>query len=467
MYKPQIDQYFAEHTDQMVNDICRLIHIQSDRQPTHAGQPFGAGPAAALAAALDIAAGMGFTTRNYENFVGAIDLNDQPTELDILAHLDVVPGGDGWTVTTPFEPLVLDGRIYGRGTSDDKGPAIAALYAMRAIKDLQIPLRKNVRLILGTDEECGGKDIGYYYQREPEAPLTFTPDAEFPVINIEKGGLRGDFSASWPKEESSPRIISIKGGIKFNVVPAHAEAAIAGLTAGSIAAAIEAASQKTGVIFTAREENNQLLISAKGTSAHAATPHDGNNAITALLELLANLPLHANPSFECVKALNRLFPRGDWAGQALGVAMRDELSGELTLSFNMIELNETGLKGIFDCRAPLCATDENLLHVAAANLLAAGIVLSNKELNPPHHVSAESDFVKTLLSCYEQYSGKPGKCLAIGGGTYVHNLKNGVAFGCADLDVDNHLHGADEFADINQLVMSAKIFTQAIIELCG
>ena len=88
-------------------------------------------------------------------------------------------------------------------------------------------------------------------------------------------------------------------------------------------------------------------------------------------------------------------------------------------------------------------------------------------MNPPHHVSADSPFVRTLLSCYEQYSGKHGRCLAIGGGTYVHNLKNGVAFGCADLDVDNHLHGADEFADINQLVMSAKIFTQAIIELCG
>ena len=290
---------------------------------------------------------MGFKTRNYENFVGAIDLNDQPTELDILAHLDVVPGGDNWTITTPFEPRVLDGRIYGRGTSDDKGPAIAALYALRAIKDLQIPLRKNVRLILGTDEECGGLDLGYYYQREPEAPLSFTPDAEFPVINIEKGGLRGEFSATWTKEESSPRIVSIKGGIKFNVVPAHAEAIIAGLTSDAITSAIEAASQKTGVIFTAREEHDQLLISAKGTSAHAATPADGNNAITALLELLDSLPLAATPSFDSVKALNRLFPHGDWAGKALGVAMSDELSGELTLSFNIIDLNETGLKGLF------------------------------------------------------------------------------------------------------------------------
>src|SRR5699024_10557105 len=111
----------------------------------------------------------------------------EESQLDILAHLDVVPAGEGWTVTEPFEPVEKDGRLYGRGTADDKGPAVAALYALRAVKELGIPLKKRVRLILGTDEECGSSDIQHYYAVEKEAPMTFSPDGAFPVVNIEKG----------------------------------------------------------------------------------------------------------------------------------------------------------------------------------------------------------------------------------------------------------------------------------------
>lgn len=100
--------------------------------------------------------------------------------MDVLAHLDIVPAGDGWTVTEPFVPVVKDGKIYGRGTADDKGPAIAALYAMRAVKELGIPVKKNVRLILGTDEECGSSDIRHYYSVEEEAPMTFSSGRQLP-----------------------------------------------------------------------------------------------------------------------------------------------------------------------------------------------------------------------------------------------------------------------------------------------
>ncbi len=467
MDRALIDQYFTDHAAEMIEDICQMIRIPSDRGAAQPGFPYGPGPAIALTAALELAAAMGFATCNHDNIVGTIDLNDLPPHLDILAHLDVVPGGDGWTMTEPFLPVVTDGRIYGRGAIDDKGPAIAALYALRAVKDLAIPLRKNVRLIFGTDEECGGTDLEYYYRHEKEAPMSFSPDAEFPVINIEKGMLRGELSAEWPAETKLPRLVTFGGGIKINVVPDKAEAVIEGLTIAQVQNAITAASQKTGAQFACREQAAQLIINCVGKSAHAATPQTGNNAITAMLELLAQLPLAEGAGFRRIQALNRLFPHSDWSGRALGVAMQDDISGELTLCLNVLEYIETSLAFMFDCRSPLCATRENLRDVIAVKLKTAGIEMADKGLIPPHHVPAELPFIQTLLRCYEAYSGKPGKCLAIGGGTYVHNLKNGVAFGCADLETDNHLHGPDEFVEIEQLLMSAKIFTQAIIELCG
>jgi len=467
MDRQGIEDFFVQHENDMLADISRLVRIASDRQPAGPGEPFGAGPAAALAEALEIARDYGFSIKNYDNYVGTIDLGDGPACLDILAHLDVVPAGSGWQVTEPFEPRIVDGRIYGRGTADDKGPAVAALYAMRAVAESGIQLKGRVRLILGTDEECGSSDIDHYYQYEAEAPMTFSPDAEFPVINIEKGRLQGELTASWPVDTDKPHIVSIKGGVKFNVVPDAAEAVLAGFTAGEISKLAESASVRTGLQFSVEVQGDQILIKARGKGAHAATPEMGNNAITGLLNLLASLPLTEQEGFRVIQALSSLLPHGDWHGRALGVAMADDLSGPLTLSFNIIEVDEAGLKGAFDCRAPLCAHDGNVRAVAAARFKEHHIVLADHPMVQPHHVPEDLPFIQTLLRRYEEFSGKKGQCLAIGGGTYVHSLQRGVAFGCADKAVDNHLHGADEFADISQLVMSAKIFTRVIIDLCS
>ena len=188
MYRKQIEEYIDSHCQDMVEDIFTLCRINSEKAEAEEGKPYGAGAAEVLAAALEMMEGYGFSVRNYDNYAGTADLNNKEKQLDILAHLDVVPAGEGWQVTAPYEPVLKDGCLYGRGTADDKGPAVAALYAMRAVKDLGIPLKKNVRLILGTDEECGSSDIRHYYSMEKEAPMTFSPDAEFPVINVEKGG---------------------------------------------------------------------------------------------------------------------------------------------------------------------------------------------------------------------------------------------------------------------------------------
>ena len=467
MYREKIDRYIDAHQNEMLEDIAALCRIESTKDSYRAGKPYGLRCAEVLGEALHLGESYGFSINNYDNYVGTIDLNDKEKQLDILAHLDVVPAGDGWTVTKPFEPLIKGGKIYGRGTADDKGPAVAALYAMRAVRELNIPLKKNVRLILGTDEECGSSDIEHYYSVEKEAPMTFSPDASFPVINIEKGHFHGQFSASFEKSEALPRMLSFESGVKANVVPAKAWALFEGLEGDAVEALIGQAEKDLGIHFTVSAEEGRLKIEAEGENGHASTPWKGKNALTGLLALTERLPLADSPQLEKVKALNRLIPHGDWLGKNLGIAQKDELSGELTLAFSILRITEEELSGEFDSRCPICANEENTLKPAKAAMEKEGFVFSTESMSAPHHVSEDSEFVRTLLEAYEVYTGRKGGCVAIGGGTYVHDLKNGVAFGASMPETENHMHGPDEFAVISELLTSAKIFAQVIVKLCG
>ena len=466
MLKEQLAQYFAAHRDEMVADICRLVSVPSVKGPAEPGKPFGPGPAAALQTALDMARGMGFAAEDREGYVATVDYGPAPRQLDILAHLDVVPVGDDWTVTTPFAPVEKDGLLYGRGTADDKGPAVAALYAIRAIRDLGVPLRYGVRLILGTDEESGSADIAHYYAAEQEAPMTFSPDADFPVIHIEKGRAHGVFTAAWEPGEALPRVLEVHAGTRANVVPGTAEAVVKGLTAAEILAAAKAVTEETGVRFTAEEADAAVRIAAEGVSCHGSLPMDGVNALTGLLALLRRLPLAPEGGTQRLRALAELFPHGDWRGAAAGVARHDELSGDTTLACTVLHLEDGTLRGEFDGRTALGADQANTCDVLIAAMAERDMALECRH-RPAHHVSADAPLVQELLRCYELYTGRKGEPLAIGGGTYVHNLKNGVAFGCAMPGVDNRMHGADEFAVVDDLVLSAQMFAQAIADLCG
>lgn len=467
MYKGKIDAFIDARRQEMVDDICELCRINSEKMPYEEGMPYGPGAAEALDAALDMAAGYGFEVTDYDGYVGCVDLNEGPRQLDILAHLDIVPAGEGWQVTKPFEPIEKDGRLYGRGTADDKGPAVAALYAMRAVKELGIPLTKNVRLILGTDEECGSSDIKHYYKTEAEAPMTFSPDAEFPVTNVEKGRLPGHFTAVWKASEALPKIVSINAGTKLNVVPGKAAAVVAGLEAEAVEKLAKEVTDTTGIDFQLTFDGTDLVITAVGAGAHAMSPEDGNNAITGLLSLLGQLPLAPCGQVDALHGLLKLMPHGDVNGTALGVDMQDELSGRLTLAFSMLQVDENGLDGQFDSRLPVCATEESVLHVIREAMAKEKISLQNETMTPPHYVDENSVFIKTLLKAYEDYTGQEGKCQATGGGTYVHDLQNGVAFGASMPGTDNRMHGADEFAVIDELIISAKIFAQVIVDLCS
>lgn len=466
MHQQAIHDYFADKEALLIASVSRLVRIDSTLGPALPGKPFGEGPAAALEELLALAREWGLTGQNLDGYVGTVDLNQQETALHILGHLDVVDPGEGWTVTSAFQPKVVDGLLYGRGADDDKGPVVAALLAMKAVKDLGIPLKHNVRLIAGTDEETGFRDVKWYYSTHPYAPYTISPDADFPIINIEKGHYQPTFQATWPQETALPRVSQFIGGPRLNMVPPKAQATVLGLPLETVEAAVQALGLEAEISFACHQQGEGIHILCSGQNSHGSTPEEGHNAQTALVSLLAELPLADCPSTRAIHALHAFFPHGDHIGQALGIAQADDLSGHLTLAFTMLTLDDAGCQGRFDSRTPLCGTDETIRQVTRAAMAQAGFTVQG-EIDPPHHVPADSPFLQVLAKCYEMYSGRKSQCLAIGGGTYVHDIPGGVAFGASMPGFVSNLHGPDERVNLADLLTAAKIYAQVILELCA
>lgn len=465
--KEQIISWMEAHREELLEDLKTLCRIRSVEGEPGENAPYGEGPAKALAAAMEMCAGYGFLVTNYDWHAATADLGEPDgRKLDILAHLDVVSEGDGWD-TDPYEPVVKDdGYIYGRGVADDKGGAVAALYAMRCVKELGLPLSAGCRLILGTDEESGSRDIDHYYKQEKPAPNTFTPDSEFPVCNAEKGFYRIRFRKSWAPETALPRVTALSGGFSTNAVPTEAWAEIAGMKPEHLLAGCMPLCAELGATCQVEETEAGAKVTVTGRGCHAAMPELGINGNTVLFYALSQLPLADCESTSAVKTIARLLPHGDWNGKALGIAQADEVTGELTCSFTMIDFTETGLEGLCDCRVPLCANAENCKDVAEKAFAACGFEAAGMMI-PPHYTPAEGGFIQTLLRAYETYTGEPGECYHMGGGTYVHDVPGGVAFGIGMPGVDVRMHGANERFPVADLLTAAEIFAQVIADLCA
>lgn len=465
----KIEAYWSDpaRERELVAAISRLVAVKSVKGDAAPGQPYGPGPAAALDEGLALCRELGFAVTDYDHHVGLADLNGKETRLHILGHLDVVGEGTGWD-TPPYTCVERDGMLYGRGVSDDKGPVVCGLLAMKAVRDLELPLSANVRFLLGTDEESGSADIAYYYAREPFAPMAFTPDADFPVINIEKGHYHPTFGTSWDRDDALPRVAALTGGFRRNVVPPEAEAMLLGLFANDVQPLCDQVAQRTGAAFIVSPSAHGCHLHCAGRNAHAAAPDSGINAIAALLEVLGQLPLADCGSTKAIRSMHALFPFGDNRGQALGIAQSDAQSGRLTLNLALMTLTETGFTAQFDARVPICANEDNCKTICEASFAGHGIcVLADPDMTPTHCVSGDTPLVKTLLACYAAYTGEEDpQPIAIGGGTYVHDIPGGVAFGCDFPGADSKMHSANEQASIPNLICACKIFTQAIAELC-
>lgn len=464
--KERIRAWVQAHTEEYIADLSALCAVNSVTGPETKGMPFGPGPAEALDRALALAEHYGLSTKNYGHFIGAADLNPAlPKGLDILGHLDIVDAGDGWH-TDPFRVELRDGILYGRGVADDKGGLLAALYALCCVKELELPLSKNCRVLLGCDEETEMRDTLHYYLKEKPAPFTCTPDISFPVCNTEKAFYRPSFSAELPEENALPRVVSFHGGYRTNVVPGEAKAVLAGLDTETLGMALHPLCVEIGVKFDLSPVENGTEIHIIGHGCHAAEPENGNNPITALLRLLSELPLADCPSTRVLQGLNQLFPHGDWSGRAAGIAQSDEVSGPLTCSFTRLTLEEGKLWGICDCRVPLCMDKKSGPDILESKLRALGLT-PKSEYMTGHHTPADSEGVKTLLRCYAEYSGEESYCFSTGGGTYVHHIPGGVGFGPLAPGYDSAMHGPDEHIPLEQLLLCIRVYAAVIAEFCG
>ena len=470
-YQKEIHDYITSHADEMIADLGEIVAVRSVQGDALENMPFGSEPAKALAIMLDKCQKYGFTTENVDNYAGSADLNQLETTLGILAHLDVVPEGDGWH-SDPYKMIYDEQthKLLGRGTSDDKGPAIASLYAMRAVKELQIPMKNNARLILGTNEENGSEDLAYYMQKRTLPPMVFTPDGDYPVINLEKGMCRLKLSFDFTDGKSN--IIKLKAGDVINAVPAHAEVVLKGVELEEVE---DAVSEVEYSYFPAipetvvNEDNEFVTISVNGESAHASTPEKGKNALTFLLDILNELNRNRKnlngQQFEIIHKLSQLYPYRETNGKACEISASDDISGALTLVCSVMEMDATKLTAYNDIRFPVCCHGENI--IAKMKEMLSPISCEAILCDEPHYTDENSPFVQTLLHVYEEVTGNQGKCLAIGGGTYVHHIEGGVAFGATFPDTDVHMHGADEFIIREHLLMDAEMIALAITELCG
>ncbi len=450
-----LERIIRNQRQDMLDTLARWIAIPSVRGNAAEGAPFGKEVRRALDAAIADCARLGFPTQIIDGYAGHADLGEGETKdaLAILSHLDVVPAGDGW-VHPPFSAVIEDGRIYGRGTSDDKGPAVAALYAMKAVVDSGITLKRKVRLILGCDEECGMSDIKYYKSKVEMPVAGFSPDAVYPVINIEKGGyhLRVDGA-----QAGGVRVKSWHTGERLNVIPGRAEALIEG--GRDIADSINAAAKKLGLRVEAAVVPDGVQAVSIGVTGHAAMPEGGRNAIGQLLLALAG----AGAEGVIGELARRVGMTSDGAG--LGIAVSDAVSGALTCSLDMISCDGGDVTAHFDIRYPVMMSEESLLRVARMELSDLRVVCEGS--HAPHHVSARSELVKSLLDAYHEVTGLEKKTLAIGGGTYARTMEEGVAFGATFPDEPDMAHQADEFIGVEALERNVLIIAKAIVRLCA
>ncbi len=450
----RINALIDSYRDEFVSILKRWISVPSVKSEPEDGAPFGKEIRRMLDMAMVTAETMGFMTGAYDGYACDVTLGDKEETVGVLAHLDVVPAGDGWT-KPPFICTEENGRLYGRGVNDDKGPALAALFAMRALKEAGIPLKRSIRLILGCDEECDWEDMAYYAEHADMPEIGFSPDAAFPVINTEKGLLLT--SLSFPKSDSGLNILKLSTGERHNVIAGECKALLAG--GEELAARVRDYAAKTGMDYAAETTDEGVWVTATGIPGHAAYPEGRRSAIGMMLVLLKELGAAGGIATLADKV------GMEYDGQSLGCACRDDISEALTCNMGILRLENGLWYATLDMRCPATADMEMLQRQIAENL--PEIRCRTEAVKPCHHVPAESELVSSLLKAYEEESGFPGKAMSTGGGTYAKVLKQGVAFGACFPDEDDPAHLADESISIDRMMLCIRIYANAMIRLAG
>ena len=440
-----------ELKDDMIASIQQNMRIESVRGESAPGAPYGEGPKAALDDVLALGEKLGFRTGQADNRVGWIEYGEGEEMVGILGHVDVVPAGDGWTHPA-FGAEIHDGVLWGRGCLDEKGPVIMAVYALKAIRDLNLPIDRRIRVLFGSDEECGSSCVKYYVENGYEMPtIGFTPDAQFPAIFCEKG--TSNFLAGtkiYNKGEIDVEYFG--GGVAANVVPPVCKLIVNGPLK---------VTPEEGITVT--EENGKTIVEATGFSAHGSTPELGVNAVVKLLNAVKENDFGGD--FQ--QLVNFILEEigNETNGKSLDILYQDEETGETTVNLGVVKYDGEEMSFTLDIRYPKNGDAEVIDDKVINRINSYNFDVLKKTNNKLLYVPKDSELVSKLVKVYEAQTGDKREPIAIGGGTYAKEFPNMVAFGPVFPGEPDVIHQPNERVAVEQLIRAAQVTAAAMYEL--
>lgn len=457
-----IDSY----KDDIIKSTQEIIKIKSVEGKAKPDMPFGEGPYDVLQFALDLSDEMGFETKNFDNYAGHADLGEGDETVGILVHLDVVPEGSGW-IYPPYGGEIHDDKIYGRGAVDDKGPTIACMYAMKALKESKVDLNKKIRIIFGTNEETGWGCVEHYFKRVEAPDMAFTPDADFPVIHGEKGIIVFDLVKKLNTNSENNIIVeSINGGTAANMVADHAEAVLKAENISEIEDKLNNFISNTNYPLSLERVDSKIKIVSEGISAHGSTPEKGKNAITYLMAFLGRI---LDLESDIGKFVNIYKERIAFKhnGESIGCGFEDDVSGKLNFNPGVINGDEKEIRLTLNIRYPIKSSSEDVYEGIRTNLKGTDIELIEGDADKkPIYIDKDNPLVQKLMKVYrEQTKDVESTPMVIGGGTYARAMENAVAFGPIIPGQEDVVHQKNEYISIEHLIRITKIYTQALYEL--
>lgn len=462
----EVSNLVEAYKDELIKDLQGLIRIKSIEEEANGNMPFGEGPYKALKYMLDLGEYMGFKIKNVDNYAGHIEYGDGEEIIGVLVHLDVVPEGEESWIYPPYSGEIHDGKIYGRGAIDNKGPAIGALYAMKSIKESGLKLNKKIRLILGTNEETNWGGINYYLKKEIPPNMAFTPDADFPVIYAEKGLLIFDLVQRFEKKCDKGLILkSIKGGNAPNMVADKCIAVLECDDIDSVTTMLDKFKNETGYNLKSNSNGNTITITSSGKSAHGANPEKGINAISHMMLFLSQLKFE-NKDMEAFLKFYEEHIGIEYYGQSIGCDFEDDISGKLIFNVGMIKVDEEEGRITINIRYPISMNSEEVFNGLRSKTDDLNFDIICHEDMKPKYIPKDHELVNTLMNVYRKHTGDyESEPIVIGGGTYARAIENAVAFGPVFVGQEALEHQKNEYIEIDLLLKATSIFADAMYEL--
>lgn len=409
--------------NEMIEALQKLVSFQSIAKEEGPEYPYGKEVHGAKEYVLELAKSFGMRVEDMPGKYAYIEIGEGPRLIGILSHLDVVPAGEGWT-QDPFGGEIVDGKIYGRGTTDDKGPTIAVLYAMKALKE-KGPLPARIRLILGQTEENGEwRDIEAYTDAEEIPECGFTPDGDFPAIQNELGAMV--FQVQMPQTG----FLQGEGGTAPNMVPARA-----------------------------RVKTEFSTYEASGQACHGCAPWLGLNGISELMEKVHQ----AEPENRFGRMYADLIGKTIY-GEKLGIAAEDE-SGKLTLNVGLFEVRDETATLMVDIRYPAKKNPDEISESLVRQFSSYGASCECVYHVRPLYMPSDSPVLGALLSAYWEVTGDDSRPISIGGGTYAKAMPNMVAFGPNFPGHENREHMENEYILVEDFLKLEEIYERALAYL--